>query len=144
MNQNNISTHRVLRKVLIENKQRYNTPFIRNFTINDTLQSLNQFEALLSNSNGLGISEQDIAVYTPDLIKLDSTPLKAGTIKNGWEQSRFMFLMEIETLGSAYDTITYLQGYTDYCDISLSGYIPEKLLRKVIKVAITDNFLYKQ
>ena len=135
---NNVNQHRVLRTVLIENKQSYNDPYIRNFTINDTLNSLNQFEALLSNSNGLGISEQSIAIYTPDLIKIDATPFKAGNIIHGWKQHRFLFLMEIETIGSAYDIITYLQGYTDYADISTSGYIPDDLkyyINSIIEVS---------
>lgn len=143
MQQNNsIATHKILRKVLIENKQSYNTPFIRNFTINDTIQSLHQFEALLSTSNGMGVTEQNIAVYTPDLIKLDANPLKPASIKNNWTQHRFLFLMEILTEGQAYDVITYLQGYTDYSDISMSGYIPDDLkyyINSVIEVLRVKN-----
>lgn len=118
---------RITKLIVIEARRPSSKVWSRGYSIHgnyDTLNKLNYvFHNNLRNQGGSGASrvhELDVANRIPEIITLDQLPQRVDII-NGWDTLRGRFLMETTSYMGNKMFKTYLQGYTDYLDNSISG-----------------------
>jgi hypothetical protein len=77
------------------------------------------------------LSGMDIANIAPHMNRVSDTHMGVASMVNGWRTRRAMFMLVAETMqGGALQT-TYINGFTDHFDPSLSG-IPDPNMRMYI------------
>lgn len=88
------------------------------------------------------LDEGTIAKKMPNIIRLSDVP-SATTIRNGWGTRRMRFVLEVETVTSEQSWMTsYIQGYTDYEDNSMSGIIDPNMpinINSIINTISTND-----
>lgn len=120
------STVRVKQLLMMPTKHTYRDTYQRGYNIEATPTSLAKLEAVF-NQTGVSanhtISNMTIANTMPEIMKLSPTVNNAIHIPNGWGTQRILFLMEVESQVSGSLLSTYIQGYTEYYDPTLTGNI---------------------
>ena len=124
LNSLNMVNLKINNMVLIPTK-RYNDVFRRSYELNATPSSMRGLEQIISNSlnRGTNIDPINIARNANDIFKMSDIPTEQIQIANGWSTIRMRFILEVESEMNNSLHISYIQGYTDYYDPSLSGRI---------------------
>jgi len=104
----------------------YKDVYRRPYELNASQHSLGELEEMIGRQNDIAgkVSALSIAKNLPGMFKLSDRPSDQRVgIAHGWSTVRLRFLMEVETPSHGGMQISYIQGYTDYHDPSLSGTI---------------------
>jgi len=125
---NNIHIKKML---LIPTNHSYKDVYQRNFSLNIGYENMNKLEAVLANS-GVGhnsnISEVTMAAGMPEIMGIDPHASNKVIVPNGWGTVRLRFMMEVESSFNGSIVSSYIQGYSEYYDPSLSGIIDPTML----------------
>ena len=115
-----------IRKLIVVPTKTYNGVYRRSYETNTTQQTLMNIENVVGETldRGIEVDPGTIANVAPDLLRIADVPDKRVDITNGWGTVRLRFLMEVESAVVGGSTeISYIQGYTDKYDPSLSGHL---------------------
>ena len=112
----------VINKLFISTSQRYRTPQIRSYTLNTTYDALNNIHDLVSRGSRRNLDPLNLSRVVPGVIGLSRIGINAN-IPYGWQQERLRFMMEVISDHALGKLFTYIQGYSDYYDASMSGHI---------------------
>lgn len=114
--------HRINRLLLVETRE-YKDPAIRSYTLNLNNESLDRLEQMVNRGSTLDrITDITLAQNLPEAIQLSSSP-QLAKIPYGWNTARLRFMMEVESDTHMGKLFTYIQGFTNYFDPSISGMI---------------------
>lgn len=131
MGNTNTNTGRNLRirqLIIIPTRGDYRKVYKRPYVVDANIDTINKFENLLSrNGNTHTIEPMILANSVPEVVKLSAMAAGAVDIPNGWDTQRGRFILEVESNWNNNITLSYIQGFTDYLDMSFSGYLPEDI-----------------
>ncbi len=130
--------YRVIRFELFESGK-YRPMFSRPYQFESNQQHVNRI--VEETQRGTDINPIRIAGLVSDMVKPTSFAGNQLTIANGWDETRILFVLEIETYVMAFNTVrtTVLTGYADKGDKSYSGYIDPNIALYVNSVANFHN-----
>ena len=140
----NEATTRITKLILIETKP-IKKVYSRAYTLNANNETLNNLHHVLHSNQSKGyhsyrggLSDLDVAIRLPNIINFDPTPTPID-IPHGWDTRRGRFLLEATTTMGYITYVTYLQGYTDYLDMSYTGQLDPQMtliVNSIIYVSI--------
>ena len=142
----------VKRLLLIATKKKYNDVYQRSYSLNANVGTLNKLEAVFNNagvSQNSTITDNMLAQYVPDVIGLSHNPVGVATIPHGWQTQRVRFVLEVESPIASGILISYIQGFSEYYDPSLSGLLDPNMnfyinsITNVVKMVDPMNGIYK-
>lgn len=117
----------------------------RSFCLNANAGELVKIEAMFgAQQTGLNntITESVLSKAVPNLVTLNSTPIGRAEIANGWQTSRFRFLLITETPGiNGQIEESYIQGYSEYAERSFKGTINPNILFFINSITRVDKLL---
>lgn len=116
----------IKRLMLVQSREGYKDVPHRSYKTNVTAQTLDKLNEMLHPNNSPYLSTvnpNEIAYNTPNVVTLNSTPYAQANIVNGWGIERIRFLLEVESYLGELAIISYVQGYSDYNDVSYAGHI---------------------
>lgn len=116
-----------INKLFISTSQRYRTPQIRSYTLNTTGGDLDNINNLLSSGSRGASNPLNLSRTIPGVIGLSTIGIDAS-IPYGWQERRLRFMMEVVSEHSLGQLHSYIQGYSDYYDSSLSGNIDPNIM----------------
>ena len=134
----------ITKLLLIETADNYRDIPQRGYSLNASIGTIHRLDSILSPGYpGVQrqVSSNELATCVPDLISFNSKPIGIAEIPYGWAVPRLRFLMEY-----CYDTgggtlyITYLQGFTEYHDPSMTGLLDPRMrfhINSVVNVTRT-------
>jgi len=112
--------------ILTVSRSEYNDVYKRSYTLNANRPTLNRLESLFNNVNvgsNVTVSDPNIANFVPEIINLQSNPTGVVQIANGWNTQRLRFILEVESPLAGMNMVSYIQGYSEYHDPSLTGLV---------------------
>jgi len=128
INSSNVIIKRLL---LIVTRPSYNDIYQRSYALHATRDTLNKLEAVFA-QNGVAqntpIKENILAQTIPEIVNLQANPLGIVKIPNGWSTQRIRFLLEVESNIGGITMVSYLQGFSEYYDPSITGLIDPNML----------------
>jgi len=135
----------VIKFLLVESK-RYKDVWLRPYELNVGHDDLNKVKHIVEES--MQTSSRDMAGALvnneiPNILTPSSMPLERANIANGWGEKRFKFVLLIEISYPNTNTVEldYIQGYSDFFDISYKGNIDDNM-RFVINTVSTFKRTY--
>lgn len=130
--------YRVIRFELFESGK-YRPMFSRPYQFESNQQHINRI--VEETQRGTDINPIRIAGLVSDMVKPTSFADNQLSIANGWDETRILFVLEIESYVVAFNTVrtTVLTGYADKGDKSYSGYIDPQLALYVNSIANFHN-----
>lgn len=124
---------KITKLIVIEVRIPSSKVWSRGYTLQADYETINKLNYVMHHNlrnNGLTgasrISEMEVAMKIPEIITLENMPNKVDIV-NGWGTNRGRFLMETTSYMGDKMFKTYLQGYTDYLDNTLSGMMDPKM-----------------
>lgn len=119
------------RLIMIPTRKAYEDVYQRSYTLEANTGTLMKLEALFQakqvRSNTL-LDNTTVAQAVPEVIKLSSMPTGSAIIANGWRTQRLQFLLEAEINIGGVTHLTYIQGYTEYHDPTLTGLVDPNMM----------------
>lgn len=116
----------IKRLYLIPTKKSYQDVYRRSYTLNVDYNTLNSLENLFAHS-GVGsngsISDVAVAKNIPNIMSMSSGVNSQAGIAYGWGTQRLRYIMEVESDMNGTKLVSYLQGYSEYHDPSITGKI---------------------
>lgn len=122
-----VGAQMVLQNITFTRAKTYKNVAARNFGVYGDYHDLNTLENIVDQSvnRGAPVTQLDITNNIPNLVRIGDEPT-AVHISNGWGTTRMRFVMEVETaLTQNSFMTTYLQGYTDYEDMTIAGRVDD-------------------
>jgi len=124
---NSLQTNiRVVLFNLYPTKESYKDVYRRSYGLNVDYQAIdnlaNIFDRYGSESNNT-ISDVVFAQNAPNIMTLGAVPEGRADIVNGWNTQRLRFIMITESELAGSTLVSYIQGYSEYHDPSLTGLI---------------------
>jgi len=115
---------RITNLLLIPTRYNYNDVYRRSYNLNINDQSLTKLENMFDR-HGIRqnntVNEMAVATELPNIMTYNTLPTGKSNIVNGWGTKRFRFIMTTESELNGTTIVSYIQGYTEYYDVSLSG-----------------------
>lgn len=141
MLQNDIIVNKVL---LIETGTGYKDVPQRGYSLSVGQKTLTTLDTILTSQIGgtqKQVTDNELAINVPELIHLNPRAVGIANIPNGWGCNRLRFLIEvIQDRHNGVRLLTYLQGFTDYHDPSLTGLLDPNMtlhINSVVNVTQT-------
>jgi len=105
--------------------KQYTDIYRRPYEMNVSAQALSTLETVVGDQimRGGRVNPLSLANSVPDIMKMSDVPTEKINIANGWDTIRLRFLMEVESVQDGITKISYIQGYSDFHDPSISGRI---------------------
>jgi len=144
MNTGNISNLIIKKFWLFETDKVQTNVFRRTFDIDGSVGALNRLADVMVNSGVneySGLSAATLANNAPDMVRLSSTPTGIVKVPNGWGTRRLRFIMEVEAVSPDITTISYVQGFSEYHDPTISGRIDDKMEFYINSITEVNKFL---
>ena len=111
---------------LIPTKKRYQDIGIRPYELRCDNRNINSLENMIvqaaAKASG-GLSSAEVVTNVPTLLNMGFSPVSSANIPNGWQTQRLRYLMEVESQMGAITVITYIQGFSEFYEPSISGYL---------------------
>lgn len=125
-------------------KEGYQNVYQRSFDVTARADDIATVERLLSSPTQMGnqnLSNVAIANELTNVVTLSTMPTgrKPIDIPNGWGTERLRFLLEVEEDKQGIVEVSYIQGYTDYSDLSSSGLIDPNMKFYINSISIVDK-----
>lgn len=117
----------------------YRDVYQRTYNINGSRATVDKINDVFIESkvNVYGkINPLVMARMAPNIINLSDRPTGIAQIPNGWNQRRLQFTATVETIMDEIVHVSYIQGYSEYHDPTLSGRLDPKM--KFYINSITD------
>ena len=113
----------VTKLVLLSTSRNYDGIYRRDYKMHLTSENMNNLDNIMRNNPcGVGYKLSTIELANNLSNMVDYNPLATTvSIPNGWDCKRCIFILIVDSEDS-YNRL-YIQGYTDYDDPSMSGYI---------------------
>lgn len=118
---------KITKLIVIEARRPSSKVWSRGYSLHGNMDTLSKLNYVMHNnlrnqgsSAASRLHELDVANKIPEIITLEQVPQKVDIV-NGWSTLRGRFLMEVTSYMGNKMFRTYLQGYTDYLDNSISG-----------------------
>jgi len=125
-------------------KSGFNDMYIRSYNLNATHNTMNKLEDILARTGvGANGALHDVSVVNnvPEIMSLSANPLGLATIDNGWSTQRLTFILEVESNMGGLNLVSYIQGYTEHYDPSLSGHIDPNMLFHINSIATVTRMV---
>jgi len=125
-------------------KSGFNDMYVRSYNLNATHETMNNLENILSRTGGgLNGKLHDVSVVNniPEIMSLSATPIGTATIANGWQTQRLTFILEVESNVNGLSMVSYIQGYSEYHDPSLSGHIDPNMIFNINSIATVTRMV---
>jgi len=126
-NSNNVNIKSL---TLVPTQEAYKDPYLRSYNLNVTHDDLNALENIFERNgvqqNNL-VNETAFANDVPNIMGISGNVLGAAKIANGWGIQRLRYVMITETPMGSGMLESYIQGYTEYHDPSISGAIDPRM-----------------
>jgi hypothetical protein len=124
----------------------YHDMALRPYTTHVSGDSLNRIHRATDEFRD--ISSSALSGIAGQILRPTTQSVGSLSIANGWNQQRYMFMMEVtSTNDSMYPDendsarVQYVSGYTDYCDPSFSGYVDPQMNMYLSTVINTREFM---
>ena len=120
----------IISKIILVETRSYQDAVIRPYNLRMDNDSLNKLEGMLNRGGDAidRITDVTLAHNLPGVIGLSASPQLAH-IPYGWQTKRLRFMMEVISDRPGGRLFTYIQGFSNYYDVSLSNHIdPEMIL----------------
>ena len=115
----------------------------RSMNLNVSNRDLDTIHRMIDQSPTGKLSEMDIASNVPTAMKLSDMPTKQTQIVNGWSERRYRFILTVSQYRQDNSVFkSYIQGYTDYSDMSFSGMVDPNItmiINSIINTISTVN-----
>lgn len=108
----------------IATREKYQDVYQRTYSLNAKVDQLHKLENVFYNygvHNNTPISENLLAHEIPNIISLSNSVLGQAIIPNGWNTQRIRFILEVESNVAGNIVVSYIQGFTEYYDKSITG-----------------------
>ena len=125
-------------------KEGYNDVYGRSYELNMTNGGRDTLENFLANSMVAkrgAINDISVANNLPNLMTMQNGVTHRTNIANGWNTQRLAFIMEVETNMNGTILVSYLQGYSEYHDPSLSGMVDPKVRFHINSIATVTRMI---
>jgi len=136
---------RINKLILIATRKNgYNDVYGRSYDLNMTNGGQNALENFLANSSVLkrgGLNNITVANNLPNLVSMQNSPTHKVNIANNWGTQRLAFIMEVESNIGGSMLVSYLQGYSEYHDPSLSGRIDPQVPFHINSIATVTKMV---
>lgn len=110
--------------IMIETHADYKDIHSRSISINATNSSISGLKDLLqTDSNASDLTGMEVSNAMAGTASLSSVPTYKAEIPNGWQTRRLRFMLAVSLFDGFTEDISYIQGFTEYADISMSGHI---------------------
>lgn len=123
--QSNVNIN-VSKLLLIPSRGDYKNIYQRSYDMKVGHNDLAKVEAVFA-MNGVGsngkLTDNSVAAALSNVVSISDCTTGIVDIPNGWNTQRLRFLMEVESRTGNHVTVSYLQGYSEYHDPSLSGLV---------------------
>lgn len=119
----------IKRFILLQSRNGYKDVPQRTYTTNCNQQTIDRVVDIMhpDGRNLKHVTEAEVATHVPSIVTLSSVPNKITKIHNGWGIERLQFLLEVDSnMGNNIFT-SYIQGYSDYNDVSYSNHIDPRI-----------------
>ena len=125
-------------------KEGYQNVYQRSFDVNARANDLETVERLLSTPTQMGnskLSNVAIANELSNVVTLSTMPTdrKPINIANGWGTERLRFLLEVEEDKQGVVEVSYIQGYTEYSDLSMTGKIDPNMKFYINSICVVNK-----
>lgn len=135
----------VTKLILIPSRGDYKSVYQRSYDINVGHNDLSKIEAVFA-MNGVGsnnkITDVSVASALSNVVSISDGTTGVVDIPNGWGTQRLRFLMEVEQNVGNGMVCSYLQGFSEYHDPSISGMIDPVMkfhINSITNVSKTPN-----
>lgn len=120
---------KVKRLIIIETRDSYNDVAQRSYSLNCSYENMKSLEHMTHpiSTNTHKVHELEIANKIPSMIQFNTALSGVAQIPYGWDTKRHRYLLEVETTSDIATQVHYVQGYTEYCDLSFSGLMDNNL-----------------
>lgn len=138
---NNVTIKRLL---LIPTKKRYEDIAQRAYNLNCNTRNLDGLSNLLDNNNVMrsnGVSDIDVVSFSPELLNLNPMISGVAKIPNGWQTQRLRFLLETESHIGTMIISSFIQGFSEYHDPSLTGLIDPNMVFFINSITNIKKFI---
>ena len=142
----------VKRLLLVATRKNYQDVYQRSYSLNANMGTLNKLEAVFNNAgvnNNATITDNMLAQYVPEIIGLSHNPIGIAQIPNGWHTQRVRFMLEVESNMNGTVLVSYIQGFSEFYDPSLSGHLDPNMkffinsITNVVRMADPVSGVYK-
>jgi len=131
--------------MLIPSRDDYKNIYQRSYEVNARQNDLDKVQAVFS-MNDVGnngrITDVSVASSLNNIVKISDTTTGVVDIPYGWNTQRLRFLMEVEQNVGNGIVVSYLQGFSEYHDPTLSGLIDPAMkfhINSITNVTKTPN-----
>lgn len=115
---------RINRLLLIATRPSYQDVFQRSYSIHANDSTINKLSAVFSTAgvgHNLNLQKTTLAQTIPEIVRLSTAPIGMAEIPHGWRTQRVRFLLEVESNVGNMTMVSYLQGYSEYYDPTITG-----------------------
>lgn len=136
---------RLMKLVLIPTRREgYRNVYQRSFDVYARADDIASVERMLSTPTqkiNSKLSEVAIANELSNVVTLSTMPTdkKPVDIVNGWGTERLRFLLEVEEDKQGLTEISYIQGYTEYSDLSMTGKIDPAMKFYINSICVVNK-----
>lgn len=127
--------------LLFTTRTDYQQPWQRTYSIEATQGTVNKFQDILYNrGNNSKLSPVATASLIPEIVNIQNKPTGAAEIPNGWQTERLRFMIIAETTGmSGTKRVSYIQGFTEFSDVTNSGLIDPNMVFFINSITNTTH-----
>ena len=110
--------------IMIETHTDYKDIYSRSININADNNAINGLKELMVSGQGNGdITSMEVANHLNGAASISSIPSYRAEIPNGWKTRRIRYMLAMSKFDGYTEDISYIQGYTEFSDPSISGYV---------------------
>lgn len=121
----------IKRLLLIVTRDSYQPVFNRTFTLNTNYETVNKLYDCVHHVDGSArqLNMAELSRNIPNIISLNPAVVGDVYIPNGWGTQRLRYILEVEhTSYQGLITTTFIQGFSEYHDPSMTGKIDPNML----------------
>lgn len=134
----------IKRLLLIPTRERYNDVAQRSYNLNCNNRNIDGLGRLLENNNAMrsnGVSDIEVVSFSPELLNLNPMISGIAKIPHGWQTQRLRFLLETENQVGTMIVSSFIQGFSEYHDPSLTGLIDPNMVFYINSITNVKKYL---
>lgn len=136
----NLFPLRVTKLIMCTTREDYQEVYRRGYEVRATSGTLANYEKLMARVGYSGeVIPIELAANIPEVITPMAVPIDKALIPNGWRTKRIRFIMEVtQQISNTVSVKIYIQGYSDYFDMSISGMLDPGIMMYINSMTIVD------
>lgn len=134
----------IKRLLLIPTKESYQDIAQRSYNLecnNANIDGLTNMLNRVHQMKSSGVNDIEVATYSPQLLKLNPMFSGVAKIPNGWNTQRLRFLLETESQIGSMTICSFIQGFSEYHDPTMSGLIDPNMVFYVNSITNVKKYL---